>query len=431
MGNETEEESSTTSEEKTPRRSKRLQENKKRKEMIKNNTTNKDKDEPIENKDIENKKRKIISPELFFFFIPQPQQPQQKNNENESSNNSSSEEDEDGVFFGPFLPENKIIETVKFNKIFETLDELIILGEKYDPGICYICNIDIKKLNNIVEPLKELNNMIGLTKFKKNIIDQLVYILTTDFTNNSEIPMLHSCIYGSPGTGKTSVCEILGRIYAECGILSNGDLKTAKREDFVGEFLGQTSVKTKKLLESCKGKVLFIDEVYSFGSSKSTSKDMFAKEAIDCLNVFLSENYKDFICIIAGYKEEVESCFFSINEGLKRRFTNTYTIDSYSPKEMCQIFLKFVKDEDWNTELEFQKLEKFFSENKDSFPYYGGDIKTLLDKCKIIHSRKIIMLDKSLWRVLNDEDIEEGFKLYLEERQVKKDENLSHLHMYL
>ena len=80
------------------------------------------------------------------------------------------------------------VKIIKFDKIFETLDELINLGETYDPSFYYICNIDIKKLHHIVEPLKELNHMIGLTKFKKNIIDQIVYILTTDFSVLPSLP---------------------------------------------------------------------------------------------------------------------------------------------------------------------------------------------------------------------------------------------------
>ena len=327
------------------------------------------------------------------------------------------------------IPVHTRTETLTFTKIFESLEELITLGETYEADVRYISNIDMKKLHDIVEPLKELNSMIGLNDFKKNILDQIVYILTTDFTDRKEVPMLHSCIYGVPGIGKTTCAEILAKIYSACGILTVGGVKIAKREDFVGEFLGHTSVKTKKLLDSCKGKVLFIDEAYSFGSSESTNKDMFAKEAVDCLNVFLSENYRDFICIIAGYKEQVDKCFFSINEGLRRRFTNFYTLDSYSGPEMSSIFLKFVRDENWSLDMDTHILTRFFTEHRESFPYYGGDIKTLLDKCKIVHARKNVILDKSLWKVLDRSDMEEGFLVYLEDRTVEKDEYITSMYM--
>jgi hypothetical protein len=331
--------------------------------------------------------------------------------------------------FGPFLPLNKDkkVVVITFDKVFETLNELILLAKKYDPGVEYDCNIDMKKLHRILEPLEELNEMIGLTKFKKSILDQLVHFLTGNYDMN----MLHTCLFSGPGMGKTTCAQILGNIYAKCGILSKGELILAKREDFIGEFLGSTTIKTKKLLDRCKGNVLFIDEVYSLGSGNGNNRDSFSKEAVDAINSFLSEN-KDFICIIAGYKEEVEKCFFQLNNGLDRRFPYKHFLDNYTPKEMMQMFNKFVLDDEWrfDLDLDLNTLEKFFIEHEKCFPYFGGDIKTLLDKCKVLHSRKTIMLDKSLWKCLSFQDISQGFILYLEERQVKKD-SPSHLHMYL
>ena len=401
------------------RRSKRLQEKNKREDE----TSKKQKKDTVNNKDPEKNK------EIIVFFLNQLNN--SVSEEKSEEEKETEEEKKEENIFGPFLPEKDemTFKTIKFNKIFESLDELIELGETYDPSVIYICNIHMRKLHCITEHLKELKAMIGLERFKKNILDQLIYILTTDFSDKKEIPMLHTCIYGGPGTGKTTCAEILGKIYASCGMLSRGHFKIANREDFVGEFLGSTSLKTKALLNSCKGGVLFIDEAYSFGNPES-KRDSFAKEAVDAINVFLSENYKDFICIIAGYKEQINKCFFSQNEGLRRRFTNTYTMESYSAAELSQIFLKFVKDEGWKSVIEENVLDNFFHEHKDSFPYYGGDVKTLLDKCKIIHSRKVVILEKHLWKTLSEKDIEEGFLLYLEERQVKKEE-LPHLSMYI
>jgi len=410
------------------RRSKRLEE--KNKLENKNEQTSKSEDKPEkkkQKKDFINNKDSEKNKEIIVFFL------NQLNNSvsEEKTEEVEEKEIEEENIFGPFLPEKDemTFKTIKFTKIFESLDELVELGENYDPSVINICNINMRKLHRMTEHLKELKTMIGLERFKKNILDQLIYILTTDFTDRKEIPMLHTCIYGGPGTGKTTCAEILGKIYASCGILSKGIFKIAKREDFVGEFLGSTSLKTKALLNSCKGGVLFIDEVYSFGNPES-KRDSFAKEAVDAINVFLSENYKDFICIIAGYKEQINKCFFSQNEGLRRRFTNTYTMESYSAAELSEIFLKFVKDEAWSCKIEKNVLHEFFNDHKESFPYYGGDVKTLLDKCKIIHSRKVVILEKHLWKTLSQGDVEEGFLLYLEERQEKKEEP-PHLSMYI
>lgn len=453
--------SSETSEEEKPRRSKRLAEkknkrkrrnkkrqNKKPAKKAKPEEQNVEIQENSEEKNLEENLEDQIDVEIgqdeeknlnttVIFVINSPNELAGSKNATKTKETKTKEKEKENEeedlkdMYGPFLPkdQDKEIVVITFHKTFDTLQELIELGEKFDPGVEYDCYIDMRKLHRIVDPLKELDEMIGLKKFKKSIIDQLIYILTTDFSNPNERPMMHSLIQGSSGLGKSTASKILGKIYAGCGLLSKGELILAKREDFVGEFLGSTTLKTKKLLERCKGNVLFIDEVYSLGSGNSSHKDSFAKEAVDCLNVFSSENYHDFICIIAGYKEDIERCFFSTNAGLRRRFTYVYTMDNYSPQELCEMFHKFVKDEGYKL-AHFEKLGKLFVNEKDKFPYFGGDVKTLLDKCKIVHSRKKILLDRDEWHTLSPQDIQEGFTLYLQERELQK-ENPSYLQMYI
>lgn len=332
--------------------------------------------------------------------------------------------------FGPqiFKQRDRRTKHIKFTKIFETLDELIEIGETYDPSIHYICNIDMKILHSITESLKELNNMIGMTNFKRSIIDQMVYILTGAYSS-SKNPMMHTAIFGTPGTGKTTVCRILAKIYANSGLLSTDKFMCVKRHHFVGKYLGHTAIKTKELLNSIKGGVLFIDEAYSLGPRKSDN-DSFAKEAIDTLNAFLSENCDDFICIIAGYKEDIKKCFFGLNQGLERRFTHRYTIEDYSSKEMYEIFNKFVEDEGWKL-AEHAIKPSFFEQHKASFPFFGGDIKTFLDKCKVIHCRKFVILDKQEWKTLTKHDIKEGFNVYNSERDIKVADEPQYPNMYI
>lgn len=387
-----------------------------------------------------NKKNKRDFDDMFKFIIinmsnPLPMSPllnlsncsNLSNDPNSLEENSSTEgQDEQQIKFGPELPIDKIHVPLKFDKVFETLSELITLGETYDPSIAYDCNLNMHKLYRIVEPMKELNNMIGLEKFKKSIIDQIVYLLTINLT--TEKPMLHTCIYGPPGCGKSQISTILAKIYSSCGVLSGNKFRVVKREDFVAGYLGQTAIKTKKLLESMLGGVLFLDEAYSMGSVEN--RDYFAKEAIDTLNVFLSENYANFILIIAGYEDDIKQCFFAQNSGLERRFPYRFTIEGYSPKELNCIFRNFVKAENWQLSDElFLYCETLFTKHKDSFPFYGGDVKTFFDKCKIIHTKKLIMLEKSLWKILTKKDIKDAFALYLQERPIKKD--TSPLHMYI
>jgi hypothetical protein len=424
---EEEEEEEDSEYEDNPRRSRRIQDNKrkrKEKETPKKNSPKKSKKSSTGDLDLDN---------LLTIYVLNSINELAKQNKNVAVAQKVVEKTVEEKYieknmYGPFFPKDseKVVVPIVFDKVFDSLSELISLGERYDPGVEYDCYIDMKKLHKIVEPLKELDAMIGLSRFKRTILDQLVHILTS----GDRVEMMHTCLYSGPGMGKTTCAKILGAIYAKCGLLSKGELVLAKREDFIGEYLGSTTNKTKKLLDRCRGNVLFIDEVYSLGSGNGTNRDSFSKEAIDSLNAFLSENCSDFICIIAGYKEDVERCFFSVNIGLDRRFPYKHFLDNYTPKEMAQMFYKFLRDEQWTTDIEEKTLESFFTEHKASFPYYGGDIKTLIDKCKVLHSRKIIILDKDLWKCLSLSDITEGFSTYLEERQVKK-ESPSHLHMYL
>ena len=126
-------------------------------------------------------------------------------------------------------------------------------------------NIDSKILFDILPELIKLDNMVGMEKLKKTIFYQIIYYLQ-NMHKKGENEYLHTVITGLPGSGKTSVAEILGKIYKNLGILSkNGSFTVAKREDFIAPYLGQTAIKTRVLLESCVGGVLFIDEAYSLG----------------------------------------------------------------------------------------------------------------------------------------------------------------------
>lgn len=208
-------------------------------------------------------------------------------------------------------------------------------------------------------------------------------------------------------THNTTVARIIGEMYKNMGILSpEGVFKIAKREDFIAEYLGQTAVKTKKLLESCIGGVLFIDEVYALGPGKKES-DSFSKEAIDTLNVFLSEHAGDFCCIIAGYEDDIKNCFFSVNQGLERRFQWVHRIESYSIAELAEMFFKLVQDIHWKVDPDLTRdsLSHILEEHKLMFKAFGGDIENLITKCKMAHARRIISLENPRKFVLTREDV--------------------------
>ena len=209
----------------------------------------------------------------------------------------------------------------------------------------------------------------------------------------------------------TSLAHIISKIYQKIGILSkNSKFKLAHREDFVGEYLGQTASKTKKLLESCIGGVIFVDEVYSLSSGKN-DKDSYAKEAIDTINAFLSEHKNDFVFIGAGYKDEIEKCFFGMNEGLRRRFAWTHHIEKYDDVELAKIIMKMINENKWDLLVDVDFLKDVISKNDDIFKNAGGSCEVLFSKIKLVHSKRIFGKSSSLKFKITEDDITNAVEL--------------------
>jgi SpoVK/Ycf46/Vps4 family AAA+-type ATPase len=306
------------------------------------------------------------------------------------------------------------------------LKDLIELGNSFK----FYKNIDIIMLWRIAPYLQELDNMIGMDSLKESVFYQIVYYLQGMHTKNRNEEYLHTVIYGPPGCGKTTVAKIIGKIYQAMNILStNGVFKVAYRDDFVAGYLGQTASKTKKLLQSCIGGVLFIDEVYAL-APRGNDKDSFAKEAIDTITGFLSEHKNDLCCIVAGYEEEVQNCFFAMNKGLERRFPWVHRIPEYKSKELYQIFIKMVKNIGWDICFEEKFLVEILDKHKDKFKNAGGDIETFLTKCKMFHSKRVFSLGKEHKFVLSKQDVQDAIK-FLEKNSKPKEESLPPEHMYL
>lgn len=237
-------------------------------------------------------------------------------------------------------------------------------------------------LPDLLPELNELNDMIGLHKFKKQIVDQIIFFIQS----SGDSIMLHTVLEGPPGTGKTTVSNILSRIYSKIGIFKKPKFNVVRRSDLISEYLGGTTIKTMETLERCKKGVMLIDEAYSIGS-KSTSEDSYAKECIDTLNQYLTENVDKIICIIAGYKSELDSCFFSMNPGLRRRFPWTFTIENYTSYELAQIYFKLIQEKEWETSCEVSEINNLISKHVSLFTGNGGDISNIIEKALIINMR--------------------------------------------
>jgi hypothetical protein len=318
---------------------------------------------------------------------------------------------------------NHISDIIELSKKFLVLENKVNKLEKVDglyeyDGKYYGINIDtLIKLSN---PLTKLNHMIGLDKIKTQILEMIMYYIQEFEKGTSN--MLHTIIEGPPGVGKTELGKIFAEIYSALGIIPSNKFKLVKRTDLIGEYVGHTAHKTQAAIDEAEGGVLFIDEAYSLGGSSEKS-DSFSKECLDVLNQNLSENKKKLIVIIAGYKEQLESSFFSYNPGLKRRFPFKYTIDGYSPNEMKDIYLKKLNDIKWkiNEKVNDKFLLEFFKTNKDDFPNYGGDIENFILNSKFAHSKRVFNMHPSNRKILDKDDFEKAFDRFKSNKKKKDD----------
>jgi stage V sporulation protein K len=185
----------------------------------------------------------------------------------------------------------------------------------------------------IEEIVSELDQLIGLTEVKKLVRE--IYAFAEIQKRRQKMKLvteplvLHMIFKGNPGTGKTTVARIIGKIFQEMGMLQRGHIIEVERADLVGEYIGHTAQKTREQLRKAYGGILFIDEAYSL--ARGGEKD-FGKEAIDCLVKGIEDHRGDVILILAGYRQEMVR-FLETNPGLRSRFPIHIDFPDYSQQE--------------------------------------------------------------------------------------------------
>ena len=207
------------------------------------------------------------------------------------------------------------------------------------------------KAVDYTECLAKLNGMVGLAAVKKEISNLAAFLnLQIRRGETNTFQGKHYVFTGNPGTGKTTVARIMADVFRTLGILSRGQLIEADRSKLVAGYSGQTAIKTNQLIDSAMGGVLFIDEAYTL---KSSDGDSFGSEAIDTLLKRLEDDRGKFICIVAGYTDQMHD-FIDTNPGLKSRFTQTIHFDDYTPDELTEIFINLAKGKNFTVDEEAQ-----------------------------------------------------------------------------
>lgn len=237
-----------------------------------------------------------------------------------------------------------------------------------------------KRFKELHKHLKTLDGLVGMEDLKQSIVSQIQFIITTGGKMDSHF--LNTSLVGPPGTGKTTVAEILHKIWLSLNIFDDDmPFTILHRSDFVGSYMGQSCNKTRKILNKYAGSVIFIDEAYSLMTGE---KDEYGKEALDQLCAFMGEEKSNTIIIIAGYEDQINSNFFNANPGLKRRFGWNFNIKPYTYSQLFQIFVRQLKICGWSVD---KKAEELFRAHHKKFKNAGGDTENICFQSKLSYSK--------------------------------------------
>lgn len=210
---------------------------------------------------------------------------------------------------------------------------------------------------------KELDGYIGLDNIKKEVRSLINIAQVYQKRKENDLPTadmsLHMVFSGNPGTGKTMIARLMARVYHSLGILSKGQLVEVDRSGLVAGYVGQTAIKTSKVLEKAAGGVLFVDEAYTLISG---SENDFGQEAVDTILKAMEDNRDDLIVIVAGYTDLMYD-FIESNPGLRSRFNRYLEFTDYTPEEMLEIFRGNCKKSSYEPDEAAQnKLLEYFRE---------------------------------------------------------------------
>ena len=271
--------------------------------------------------------------------------------------------------------------------------------------------------------LSELDRMIGLSGVKKAVRELMNSIemakeraeVTGDNLKN---PVKHIVFTGNPGTGKTTVARILGKLFKAIGLLPNDSVLEVARGEMVGQYVGSTAPLVNSVCDKAMGGTLFIDEAYTLNQNSS---DTFGHEAIDTLLKRMEDDRGKYVVIVAGYKRNMDD-FIQSNPGLKSRFTTYIHLEDYNADELYSLFElyatkeKFIIDDSAKGTL--KDCINFIYENRGSDFANGRTIRNFYDSVKEKQSSRISSLSKDerakILCVLSDQDISLAFNEYKE-----------------
>ena len=276
--------------------------------------------------------------------------------------------------------------------------------------------------NAFEESMKQLNEMVGLKLIKQSLTTTFNKVKFSQIRRNMGFPAYedechHMIFTGNPGTGKTTVAKMIGKIFHSMGILSKGDVIVTERSRIVGRYIGETEKNMQSLLAQARGNVLFIDEAYTLCDTSEDRKD-FGYRVIESLLTVLAQKNPDILVILAGYEKEMER-MMQTNQGLKGRFPYTFHFEDYSTEELIQIARNLLEKEEYElSDAAEKRLRETITETVGlKIPYFSnarwaekyvsnGIIPAMADR--LLGSGSA--LNRTAYRLIEADDIEVAYQ---------------------
>ena len=271
---------------------------------------------------------------------------------------------------------------------------------------------EVPEGDTLEKVMEELNGLIGLNEIKKNVQDLTNFLKVQKIREEKGLKTnrnsLHAVFMGPPGTGKTTVARLLGRIFRHLGYLKRGHLVETDRSGLVAGYVGQTAIKADDVIAQAADGVLFIDEAYALASGGFND---FGKEAIEVLLKRMEDMRGNLVVVVAGYPDEME-VFIQSNPGLQSRFNRYFTFDHYRPETLIEIFKLYANKADFKlTEDAEDKLSEIIDRVYEKKHRGFGNARTMRNLFEKI-------IERQANRIVNLEPITEDMLITLTETDV-------------